>query len=136
MMPFATLFAPAMLIFHIGKNTVCVIIAAAAVRRARETAARVAAGAIARQVLASFGVSIRGRLAQMGDLQAPLGAWENTDNNPFFSANTEVTAAMEQKIAQLRRDGDSCGAVIEVIALGMPAGWGEPVFDRLDADIA
>ena len=103
---------------------------------ARETAARVAAGAIARQVLASFGVSIRGRLAQMGDLQAPLGAWENTDNNPFFSANTEVTAAMEQKIAQLRRDGDSCGAVIEVIALGMPAGWGEPVFDRLDADIA
>ena len=103
---------------------------------ARETAMRVAAGAIAKLVLQTFGVGIRGRLAQMGDIPIPLNSWDETQQNEFFAADNNVVPKLETAIEKLRRDGDSCGALVEVVANNMPAGWGEPVFDRLDADIA
>ena len=105
---------------------------------ARETAARVAAGAVARVLLSTFGVRVYGCLETMGDITIPFRSWRATSGNPFFAANNN--AALLQKLAakieQLRRDGDSCGAIVRVVATGAPAGWGEPVFDRLDADIA
>ncbi|MGU9952111.1 MAG: chorismate synthase [Gammaproteobacteria bacterium WSBS_2016_MAG_OTU1] len=104
---------------------------------ARETAIRVAAGAVAKLVLSSlWGVVIRGRLAKMADIDIPLTSWAKTETNPFFAADDNAVAALEKKIVQLRRKGDSCGAIAEVIAENMQTGWGEPVFDRLDADIA
>lgn len=103
---------------------------------ARETAMRVAAGAVARKVLAQWKVVVRGRLAQMGGIDAPCKSWKATNENPFFSADNAVVPQLEEKIRRLRRDGDSCGAIVEVAARNVPAGWGEPVFDRLDADIA
>lgn len=104
---------------------------------ARETAARVAAGAVAKKVLAHWwGVQVQGRLAAMGDITVPLADWRMTEESPFFAADNTVTQALAEKIEQLRRAGDSCGAVVEVVARAVPAGWGEPVFDRLDADIA
>ena len=104
---------------------------------ARETASRVAAGAIARRVLADmFAVNIRAHLLQMGDIKAPFESWETTAQNPFFSANATAVEKMAEHITELRRLGDSCGAIVRVVADGIPVGLGEPVFDRLDADIA
>lgn len=105
---------------------------------ARETAARVAAGAIARVLLSKVGIKVRACLEQMDDIKVPFGSWLATNKNPFFAANNnaKVQAQLSEKITQLRRDGDSCGAIVRVNAAGIPAGWGEPVFDRLDADIA
>lgn len=104
---------------------------------ARETAVRVAAGAIARRMLETFfGVSVRGHLLQMGGIDAPFESWETVEQNPFFSANAKAAEKMAAHIDKLRRLGDSCGAVLRVVAEGAPVGWGEPVFDRLDADIA
>ncbi|MGI9337278.1 MAG: chorismate synthase, partial [Gammaproteobacteria bacterium] len=89
-------------------------------------------------LLSGFGVKVRGCLAQMGDIKVQFDNWQATNKNPFFAACNK--AAMQQqladKITQLRRDGDSCGAIVHVNATGIPPGWGEPVFDRLDADIA
>lgn len=104
---------------------------------ARETAVRVAAGAIARKILAErWGINIQGYLAQMGDIRLECHDLEAANTNPFFCAQPERLDELEDYINQLRRDGDSIGARIDVIATGVPAGWGEPVFDRLDADIA
>ena len=104
---------------------------------ARETAMRVAAGAVARQVLfCDWRVRIKGRLAQMGDIVIPFRSWKATNENSFFASDNAVVESLEKKITALRRGGDSCGAIIEVVAQNMKAGWGEPVFDRLDADIA
>ncbi len=104
---------------------------------ARETAMRVAAGAIARKYLyEQFGVLVRGHLQQMGDVVAVSHDWGEVNRNPFFCGDPQVVPAMEALIHQLRREGSSCGAQIRVVAEGVPAGWGEPVFDRLDADIA
>lgn len=104
---------------------------------ARETAARVAAGSLARQTLAAlWGVKVRGRLAAMDGVEIPLRSWKDAEKNAFFAADSQAVPALEKKIAQLRRAGDSCGALVEVVASGMRPGWGEPVFDRLDADIA
>ncbi|MGI9307278.1 MAG: chorismate synthase [Gammaproteobacteria bacterium] len=103
---------------------------------ARETAMRVAAGAVARRVLDGWGVAVRGRLAQMGDIAVPLKSWKMTEENPFFAADNAAAKSLSAKITQLRRAGDSCGALVEVVAVHVPPGWGEPVFDRLDADIA
>ena len=72
----------------------------------------------------------------MGGIDLPATDWNAADDNPFFSADVNSLPLLEEKIKQLRRDGDSCGAVVEVVALSPPAGWGAPVFDRLDADIA
>ncbi len=104
---------------------------------ARETAARVAAGAIARKWLRErHGVEIRGYLAQMGPLKARRIDWEAVDRNPFFCPDPELVPELEALIRRLRKEGDSIGARINVVARGVPPGWGEPVFDRLDADIA
>jgi len=103
---------------------------------ARETAIRVAAGAIARKYLAErLGIRIRGYLAAMGDIRIERLDWDEIDNNPFFCPDVDKVPGLERLIEQLRRDGDSVGARIDIVAQGMGAGLGEPVFDRLDADI-
>ena len=104
---------------------------------ARETAVRVAGGAIARRWLQhAYGVSIRGYLSQLGPVRVPFVRWEDVDQNPFFVADQARVAELEAFMDRLRKDGDSVGARIEVVASGVPPGWGEPVYDRLDADIA
>jgi chorismate synthase len=104
---------------------------------ARETAVRVAAGAVARKWLREhFSVVIRGHLTQLGPHRVPFKGWEHIDANPFFAANDEVVPEFEAFMDALRKAGDSCGARIMVVAQNVPVGWGEPVADKLDADIA
>jgi chorismate synthase len=104
---------------------------------ARETLVRVAAGAIAKKWLAGrYGVKVRGYLAQLGELDVPFESWDAVDANPFFAANAGVVARLEAFMDGLRKSGDSCGARVNVVAEGVPVGWGEPVYGRLDADIA
>jgi chorismate synthase len=103
---------------------------------ARETVMRVAAGAIARKWLAGQGVEIFGYLAQMGGLRLRLQDRAAIDGNPFFCAEPARVPELEAMIDALRRDGDSIGARVNVVATGVPVGLGEPVFDRLDADLA
>jgi len=104
---------------------------------ARETAMRVAAGAIAKKYLRErYGVRVRGYLSQMGELELALKDWSAVDGNPFFCGDPERVPELERRITELRRAGDSVGARVTVVAEGCPPGWGEPVFDRLDADIA
>ncbi len=104
---------------------------------ARETAMRVAAGAIAKQYLKQeFGVEIRAYLSQMGDVAIEKVDWNEIENNPFFSPDADKVDAFDQLIRDLKKQGDSIGAKIQVVATNVPVGLGEPVFDRLDADIA
>jgi len=104
---------------------------------ARETAMRVAAGAIARKYLYErLGVTVRGYLAQLGPIELALEDWEAVENNPFFCADPDRVGELEDYMHALRKDGDSIGARINVVASGVPPGLGEPVFDRLDADLA
>ena len=104
---------------------------------ARETAMRVAAGAIAKKYLRErYGVQIRGYLSQLGPIRPAKILWETVDDNPFFCPDPDKVAELEAFMDALRKSGDSIGARITVTASGVPVGWGEPVFDRLDADIA
>ena len=104
---------------------------------ARETAVRVAAGAIAKKWLhQQYGVEIRGYLSQLGSLPIPFKNWENVYQNPFFSADPDLIPELEALMNGLRKSGESIGAKITVTASHVPVGWGEPVYDRLDADIA
>jgi chorismate synthase len=103
---------------------------------ARETVMRVAAGAIARKFLATRGTEIYGYLAQMGPIELALQDPAAIDTNPFFCAEPARVPELEALIDTLRREGDSIGARVNVVATGVPPGLGEPVFDRLDADIA
>ncbi|MGH8801196.1 MAG: chorismate synthase, partial [Casimicrobiaceae bacterium] len=104
---------------------------------ARETAVRVAAGAVARKWLAErHGVSIRGHMTNLGANAITFEDWRHVDENPFFAANVSMIAELEAWMDRLRKSGDSCGARIEVVASGVPVGWGEPVYGKLDADIA
>lgn len=104
---------------------------------ARETAIRVAAGAIAKKYLKEHcGIDIRGYLAQLGPVKAEKLNWDEVENNPFFCPDPDKIAALDEYMRQLKKDGDSVGARVNVVATGMPVGLGEPVFDRLDADIA
>ncbi|WP_291994483.1 chorismate synthase [Candidatus Accumulibacter sp. ACC003] len=104
---------------------------------ARETAVRVAAGAIARKWLAErYGVTICGWMSQLGPIEIPFLAAAEIANNPFFAPNAAIVPQLEEFMDQLRKSGDSVGAKISVAASGVPAGWGEPVYDRLDAEIA
>ena len=104
---------------------------------ARETAARVAAGAIARRYLESrCGIRVRGYLSQMGEHRPGRHDWDAIDTNPFFWPDPESVGVLEETIDALRREGDSVGARVTVVAQGVPAGLGEPVFDKLDADLA
>ena len=104
---------------------------------ARETVMRVAAGAIARKYLRErFGVVIRGWLAELGPLVLAAKDLHAVDGNAFFCADPERIAELEAFVDTLRKSGDSIGARVTVSASGVPPGWGEPVFDKLDADIA
>lgn len=103
---------------------------------ARETAMRVAAGAIAKQFLAAQGVAIRGYMSQLGPIKIDFKTWESVDQNAFFSPDPDKVPELEAYMDQLRRDQDSVGAEITVVAEGVPVGLGEPVFDRLDAELA
>ena len=104
---------------------------------ARETAVRVAAGAIARKWLAiHHGVAIRGCMTQLGEHSIEFEDWAHVPHNAFFAANASQIPALEAYMDALRKAGDSCGARILTEATGLPVGWGEPVYDRLDADIA
>lgn len=104
---------------------------------ARETAVRVAAGAIARKWLQQrYGVTIRGWMRQLGPIEIPFVDASAIDNNPFFAPNIAIVPELEAYMDSLRKDGDSVGARIDVMASGLPPGWGDPVYERLDAKIA
>lgn len=104
---------------------------------ARETAMRVAAGAIAKKFLQQrHGIEVRGYLAQLGPIKAEAFDWSEVENNPFFSPDINKVAEMERYMDALRKEGNSIGARINVVATGMIPGLGEPIFDRLDAEIA
>lgn len=104
---------------------------------ARETAMRVAAGGIAKKYLKEqAGIEIRGYLSQLGPIKIEKVDWAIIDSNPFFCPDADKVADMEAYMDALRKEGESIGARIEVVATNVPPGLGEPVFDRLDADLA
>ena len=103
---------------------------------ARLTAPMVAAGAVAKKWLAQkHGTTFRGCMQEIGEMRIPFESWEHVPNNPFFAPVADVSA-LEQYLDGLRKSGDSCGARIRVTASGMPVGLGQPLFDKLDAEIA
>lgn len=104
---------------------------------ARETAIRVAAGGIAKKYLRDrIGVRIRGYLSQLGPIRPRSFDWGDVEQNPFFCPDASAVPELETYMDALRKEGDSVGAEVTVVAEGVPPGLGEPVFDRLDADIA
>lgn len=104
---------------------------------ARETAMRVAAGAIAKKYLFEHcGIRIRGYLSQLGPIKIEQFDWNEIPNNPFFCPDATKVAEMEKYMDALRKEGESIGAKIEVVASNVPPGLGEPIFDRLDAELA
>ncbi len=104
---------------------------------ARETAMRVAAGAIAKKYLRErYGIEVRGYLAQLGPIRIERVQWDVVDTNPFFCPDPDKVPELEAYMDALRKEGESIGARINVVATGVPPGWGEPIFDRLDADLA
>lgn len=104
---------------------------------ARETAMRVAAGAIAKKYLAdNLGIRIRGYMSQLGPIHAEAFDWDAVESNPFFFPDAGKVTELEEYMDALRKSGDSIGARINVVAEGVPPGLGEPIFDRLDADLA
>lgn len=104
---------------------------------ARETASRVAAGAVARKILGD-GVRIRGALIQIGEYAIDRARWDwnEVDQNPFFCPDAKTAAAWESYLDEIRKAGSSIGAVVEVVAEGVRAGWGAPIYGKLDADLA
>ncbi|MDO9237436.1 MAG: chorismate synthase [Aquabacterium sp.] len=103
---------------------------------ARLTAPMVAAGAVAKKWLAAqHGIAFMGCMTQIGDMSVPFESWDHVPNNPFFAPAADVSA-LENYMDALRKSGDSCGARIRVVATNMPVGLGQPLFDKLDADIA
>jgi chorismate synthase len=104
---------------------------------ARETAMRVAAGGIAKKFLyEQCGIQIRGYLSQLGPLKVDKLDWNEVNNNPFFCPDPDRVPEMAKYMDALRKEGESIGAKITVVASGVPVGLGEPIFDRIDADIA
>ncbi len=103
---------------------------------ARETACRVAAGAVARKILGDT-IKIFGGLVQMGahKIDRTRINWDEAPNNPFFVPDADAVAVWSDYLDKVRKEGSSVGAVIEVVAKGVPAGWGEPVYDKLDSDL-
>jgi chorismate synthase len=104
---------------------------------ARETAGRVAAGAIARKILGG-GVTIRGGVVQIGDKKIDRAQmdWNEVDNNPLFAPDKAIVPVWSDYLDRVRKEGSSVGAVVEVMASGVPAGLGEPLYDKLDSDLA
>ncbi len=104
---------------------------------ARETAVRVAAGAIAKKWLKmQFNIQVRGCMSQLGEINIPFKSWDVVNKNPFFSPNEDVLPKIEAYLDAVRAERDSVGARLAIVAEGVPVGWGDPVFDRLDATIA
>jgi chorismate synthase len=104
---------------------------------ARETAMRVACGGIAKKYLKErFGIDVRGYLSQLGPIKTDNFDWDEVHNNPFFCPDPSKIKELEEYMDALRKSGDSIGARINIVASGMPVGLGEPIFDRLEADIA
>jgi len=106
---------------------------------ARLTAPVVGAGAVAKKWLREkYGTEFRGYMRALGDIAVPFEGWEHVHANPFFAATGDAALLqrMEDAMDQLRRDGDSIGARIDVVASSVPVGWGQPIYDKLDADIA
>jgi chorismate synthase len=104
---------------------------------ARETAMRVAAGGIAKKYLYEHcGIQVRGYLSQLGPIKVDSVDWNEVNNNPFFCPDVDKVPELEKYMDALRKEGESIGAKITVVASGVPVGLGEPVFDRIDADIA
>jgi chorismate synthase len=104
---------------------------------ARLTAPVVGAAAVARKWLhAQYGLTLRGCMSQLGEIAIPFVSWDHVGENPFFAANADIIPELETYMDSLRKAGDSCGARIEVVAQNVPVGLGEPLFDKLDADIA
>jgi chorismate synthase len=104
---------------------------------ARETAMRVAAGGIAKKYLhEKYGIEIRGYMAQLGPITIENFDWSEVHNNPFFCPDAAKVSELETYMDALRKSGDSIGARINIVASGMPVGLGEPIFDRLEADVA
>jgi chorismate synthase len=104
---------------------------------ARLTAPAVAAGAIAKKWLRErYGVTVRGYLSQLGPNKIGFKTWDDVNENPFFVADSARVADLETYMDKLRKSGESVGARLTVVASGVPSGWGEPLYDRLDADIA
>lgn len=105
---------------------------------ARETAMRVAAGAVARKILDAAGISIQGYLVQIGDDKIDRNAFDakQIEQNPFWCPDANAAARWESMLDEVRKAGSSVGAVIEVMANGVPAGLGEPIYDKLDSDLA
>jgi chorismate synthase len=104
---------------------------------ARETAMRVAAGGIARKVLGD-GIGVRGALVQMGPhkIDRDRWDWDEVDNNPFFCPDAKAAKEWARTLDKVRKEGSSLGAVVEVVARGVPVGWGAPIYGKLDADLA
>ena len=103
---------------------------------ARTTAPTVAAGAVAKKWLfEKYGTRFNGCMTQIGEVAIPFESWDHVPNNPFFAPRADVSA-LEDYMDALRKAGDSCGARIRVVASGVPVGLGEPIYDKLDADIA
>ncbi len=104
---------------------------------ARLAAPVVGAAAVARKWLqAQYGLTLRGCMSQLGEITIPFVSWDHVSENPFFAANADIIPELETYMDSLRKAGDSCGARIEVVAQNVPVGLGEPLFDKLDADIA
>lgn len=104
---------------------------------ARLTAPIVGAAAIAKKwLLEQYGIKFKGCMTQLGDIVIPFESWELVHNNPFFAANSSLISELEDYIDMLRKNGDSCGARINVVAQNVPVGLGEPLYNKLDADIA
>ena len=104
---------------------------------ARLTAPTVAAGAVARKWLSTeLGITIRARVSSIGTVKLPLENWDEVDNNPFFAANVSNIAEVETYLGKIRKEGNSIGATVEFEAMGVPAGLGSPLYDRLDAWLA
>ncbi|MEK7347356.1 MAG: chorismate synthase [Candidatus Eisenbacteria bacterium] len=102
----------------------------------RETVARVAAGAVARALLSRAGVTVRAGTVQVGGTVANARDWDVAESNAVRCPDAAAAAEMERAIADARDRGDSLGGVVEIVATGVPAGWGDPVFDKLDATLA
>ncbi|WP_298293509.1 chorismate synthase [Thiomonas sp.] len=104
---------------------------------ARLTAPIVAAGAVAKKWLnQQHGVTVRACMTQLGSITIPFQSWDVVEQNPFFAPNADIVPELEAYMDALRKSGDSVGARLMVTASGVPAGWGEPLYDKLDADIA